>query len=90
MLNNNIVFSKLQLWGAANGLTVANTEYLLDTNASVDACVERAHHNRRPVPECGDRNTRLDILAEAILNKPIDKTISKSNGNRFKKHLNSD
>ena len=38
VLNNNIVFSKLQLWGAANGLTVANTEYLLDTNASVGVC----------------------------------------------------
>ena len=55
VLNNNVVFSKLQLWGAANGLTVANNEYLLDTNASVGVCGDWLTTDDQ-VPKRGDCN----------------------------------
>ena len=71
VLNNNIVFSKLQLWGAANGLTVANTEYLLDTNASVGVCGDwLTTDDQSPSVETGMHSGWL--LAEAILNKPTE------------------
>lgn len=66
-LSSNIAFAKMQLWGAANGLTVANSEYLLDANASVGVCGDwLTSDDQAPSVETAMRSGWR--LAEAILN----------------------
>ena len=71
VLSNNVVFSKMQLWGAANGLTVANNEYLFDANASVGVCGDwLTTDDQSPSVETAMRSGWR--LAEALLHKSTE------------------
>ena len=71
VLSNNVVFSKMQLWGAANGLTVANNEYLFDANASVGVCGDwLTTDDQSPSVETAMRSGWR--LAEAILHESTE------------------
>ncbi|CAL6409381.1 unnamed protein product [Bathycoccus prasinos] len=71
VLSNNVVFSKMQLWGAANGLTVANNEYLFDANASVGVCGDwLTTDDQSPSVETAMRSGWR--LAEALLHESTE------------------
>jgi hypothetical protein len=71
VLSNNVVFSKMQLWGAANGLTVANNEYLFDANTSVGVCGDwLTTDDQSPSVETAMRSGWR--LAEALLHESTE------------------